>query len=86
MCDIIIAHLYVYIRAFSPVSFAQKLTYQHIWTYLAAELQTQEVLSAVLQPMLYIIQNSTKEEYDQILFPTLKYVKPHTERKWARAR
>ncbi|XP_020289945.1 SCY1-like protein 2 isoform X2 [Pseudomyrmex gracilis] len=50
----------------------KKLTYQHIWTYLAAELQTQEVLSAVLQPMLYIIQNSTKEEYDQILFPTLK--------------
>lgn len=54
--------------------FPQKLWYQHIWTYLHAELQTQEVLSAVLQPMLYIVQNSTQEEYDQILFPTLKYV------------
>lgn len=54
--------------------FAQKIWYQHIWAYLHAELQTQEVLSAVLQPMLYIIQNSSKEEYDQILFPTLKYV------------
>ncbi|XP_072748442.1 SCY1-like protein 2 isoform X1 [Anoplolepis gracilipes] len=50
----------------------KKLWYQHIWTYLHAELQTQEVLSAVLQPMLYIVQNSTKEEYDQIMFPTLK--------------
>ncbi|XP_014477686.1 PREDICTED: SCY1-like protein 2 [Dinoponera quadriceps] len=50
----------------------KKLWYQHIWTYLHAELQTQEVLSAVLQPMLYIVQNSTQEEYDQILFPTLK--------------
>ncbi|KMQ93164.1 scy1-like protein 2 protein [Lasius niger] len=51
----------------------KKLWYQHIWTYLHAELQTQEVLSAVLQPMLYIVQNCTKEEYDQIVFPTLKY-------------
>ncbi|XP_032668175.1 SCY1-like protein 2 isoform X1 [Odontomachus brunneus] len=50
----------------------KKLWYQHIWTYLHAELQTQEVLSAVLQPVLYIVQNSTQEEYDQILFPTLK--------------
>ncbi|EFN75753.1 SCY1-like protein 2 [Harpegnathos saltator] len=50
----------------------KKLWYQHIWRYLHAELQTQEVLSAVLQPMLYIVQNSTQEEYDQILFPTLK--------------
>ncbi|XP_025993291.1 SCY1-like protein 2 isoform X2 [Solenopsis invicta] len=50
----------------------RKLWYQHIWTYLHAELQTQEVLSAVLQPMLYIVQNSTKEEYERIVFPTLK--------------
>ncbi|KAL0120277.1 hypothetical protein PUN28_008140 [Cardiocondyla obscurior] len=50
----------------------KKLWYQHIWTYLHAELQTQEVLSAVLQPMLFIIQSSTKEEYERIVFPTLK--------------
>ncbi|XP_011874672.1 PREDICTED: SCY1-like protein 2 isoform X2 [Vollenhovia emeryi] len=50
----------------------KKLWYQHIWTYLHAELQTQEVLSAVLQPMLYIVQSSTKEEYERIVFPTLK--------------
>jgi len=24
--------------------------------------------------MLYIVQNSTQEEYDQFVFPTLKYV------------
>ncbi|XP_036151117.1 SCY1-like protein 2 isoform X2 [Monomorium pharaonis] len=50
----------------------KKLWYQHIWTYLHAELQTQEVLSAVLQPMLYIVQSSTKEEFERIVFPTLK--------------
>lgn len=50
----------------------QKLLYQHIWWYLQAELQTQEVLSAVLQPILYIIEKSTKEEYEKIIFPTLR--------------
>ncbi|KAF7395478.1 hypothetical protein HZH68_009528 [Vespula germanica] len=50
----------------------KKLLYQHIWWYLQAELQTQEVLSAVLQPILYIIEKSTKEEYEKIIFPTLR--------------
>ncbi|XP_054012901.1 SCY1-like protein 2 isoform X1 [Hylaeus anthracinus] len=50
----------------------KKLWYQHIWTYLQNELEGQEVQSAVLQPVLYIVQNSTQEEYDRILFPTLR--------------
>ena len=50
----------------------QKLWYQHIWTYLQTELESQEVQSAVLQPVLYIVQNSTQEEYDQIVFPSLR--------------
>ncbi|KAK2586480.1 hypothetical protein KPH14_010749 [Odynerus spinipes] len=50
----------------------KKLLYQHIWWYLQVELQSQKVLSAVLQPVLYIIQESTKEEYEQIIFPTLR--------------
>ncbi|KAI4498141.1 hypothetical protein M0802_006627 [Mischocyttarus mexicanus] len=50
----------------------KKLLYQHIWWYLRAELQTQEVLSAVLQPILYIIEKSTKEEFEKIIFPTLR--------------
>ncbi|XP_060832867.1 SCY1-like protein 2 isoform X1 [Bombus pascuorum] len=50
----------------------RKLWYQHIWTYLQTELESQEVQSAVLQPVLYIVQNSTQEEYDQIVFPSLR--------------
>ncbi|XP_076764254.1 SCY1-like protein bma isoform X1 [Xylocopa sonorina] len=50
----------------------KKLWYQHIWTYLQTELESQEVQSAVLQPVLYIVQNSTQEEYDQIVFPSLR--------------
>ncbi|XP_061943452.1 SCY1-like protein 2 isoform X1 [Apis cerana] len=50
----------------------RKLWYQHIWTYLQTELESEEVQSAVLQPVLYIVQNSTQEEYDQIVFPSLR--------------
>ncbi|CAK9798389.1 SCY1-like protein 2 [Anthophora quadrimaculata] len=50
----------------------KKLWYQHIWTYLQTELESQKIQSAVLQPVLYIVQNSTQEEYDQILFPSLR--------------
>ncbi|XP_017753145.1 PREDICTED: SCY1-like protein 2 [Eufriesea mexicana] len=52
----------------------RKLWYQHIWTYLETELESQEVQSAVLQPVLYIVQNSTQEEYDQIVFPPLRNI------------
>lgn len=50
----------------------QKLWYQHIWTYLQVEMESKDVQSAVLQPVLYIVQNSTQEEYDQIVFPSLR--------------
>ncbi|XP_034174802.1 SCY1-like protein bma isoform X1 [Osmia lignaria lignaria] len=50
----------------------KKLWYQHIWTYLQIELESQEVQSAALQPVLYIVQNSTQDEYDQIVFPSLR--------------
>nr|XP_012140238.1 PREDICTED: SCY1-like protein 2 isoform X2 [Megachile rotundata] len=50
----------------------KKLWYQHVWTYLQTELESQEVQSAALQPVLYIVQNSTQEEYDRIVFPSLR--------------
>ncbi|XP_046472921.1 SCY1-like protein 2 [Neodiprion pinetum] len=52
----------------------RKLWYQHIWPYLQLESKSQEVLAAVLQPMLYIIQNSTVEEYESIILPTFRAV------------
>ncbi|XP_076286121.1 SCY1-like protein bma isoform X2 [Lasioglossum baleicum] len=50
----------------------KKLWYQHIWTYLEIELESQEVQSAVLQSVLCIVQNSTQEEYDYYIFPSLR--------------
>ncbi|XP_033331768.1 SCY1-like protein bma isoform X2 [Megalopta genalis] len=49
----------------------KKLWYQHIWTYLQIELESQEVQSAVLQSVFYIVQESTQDEYDNIIYPAL---------------
>ncbi|XP_024936571.1 SCY1-like protein 2 isoform X2 [Cephus cinctus] len=52
----------------------RKLWYQHIWPYLQAESKSQEAFVAVLQPMLYIIQDSTVEEYEKVILPSFKAV------------
>ncbi|XP_078042515.1 SCY1-like protein bma isoform X2 [Augochlora pura] len=49
----------------------KKLWYQHVWTYLQSELESQEVQSAVLQSVFYIMQDSTQEEYDYFIYPAL---------------
>ncbi|KAJ8668715.1 hypothetical protein QAD02_010378 [Eretmocerus hayati] len=50
----------------------RKLWYQHIWPYLHHETRSQEVFAAVLQPMLFIIQNSSVVEYENILLPNFR--------------
>uniref|UniRef100_A0ABD2X8J5 Protein kinase domain-containing protein n=1 Tax=Trichogramma kaykai TaxID=54128 RepID=A0ABD2X8J5_9HYME len=52
----------------------RKLWYQHIWPYLQHETLSQEVFAAVLQPMLYIIQNSSLENYQTILLPKFRSI------------
>ncbi|KAB0792054.1 hypothetical protein PPYR_14015 [Photinus pyralis] len=52
----------------------QKLWYQHVWPSLQQEMRTQEVLAAVLQPILYLIQESTIEEYESIILPSFRSV------------
>ncbi|XP_043286270.1 SCY1-like protein 2 isoform X2 [Venturia canescens] len=50
----------------------RKLWYQHIWPYLQAESKLQEVFAAVLHPMLYIIQQGTVEDYENIILPSFR--------------
>lgn len=50
----------------------QKLWYQHVWPSLQQEMRTQEVLAAVLQPVLYLIQESTIEEYESLILPSFR--------------
>ncbi|XP_045464200.1 SCY1-like protein 2 [Harmonia axyridis] len=52
----------------------KKMWYQHIWPSLQQEMRSQEVLAAVLQPVLYLIQDSTVEEYETILLPSFRSV------------
>ncbi|XP_044752932.1 SCY1-like protein 2 isoform X1 [Coccinella septempunctata] len=52
----------------------KKLWYQHIWPSLQLEMRSQEVLAAVLQPVLYLIQDSTVEEYESLLLPSFRSV------------
>ncbi|XP_049819933.1 SCY1-like protein 2 isoform X2 [Aethina tumida] len=52
----------------------KKLWYQHVWPSLQQEMRTQEVLAAVLQPVLYLIQEATIEEYESIILPSFRGV------------
>ncbi|XP_035225576.1 SCY1-like protein 2, partial [Stegodyphus dumicola] len=51
-----------------------KLWYLHVLPSLNSELQTPEVLAAALQPLLYMIEESTTEEYTQLILPVFRAV------------
>lgn len=50
----------------------QKLWWQHIWPNLQQEMRADEVLAAVLQPALTLVQESSNSEYEAIILPTFK--------------
>uniref|UniRef100_A0A336MKF9 CSON002411 protein n=1 Tax=Culicoides sonorensis TaxID=179676 RepID=A0A336MKF9_CULSO len=52
----------------------RKLWWQHVWPYLQQEMKQSEVLAAVLQPVLSLIHESTTEEYENIILPTIRVV------------
>ncbi|KAL5291270.1 hypothetical protein ACFFRR_010588 [Megaselia abdita] len=52
----------------------RKLWWQHIWPSLSNEMKSAEVLAAVLQPVLAIVQDATHQEYETIILPALRGV------------
>nr|XP_029722058.1 SCY1-like protein 2 [Aedes albopictus] len=52
----------------------RKLWWQHIWPNLQQEMRADEVLAAVLQPALTLVQESSNSEYEAIILPTFKTV------------
>lgn len=52
----------------------QKLWWQHIWPCLQHEMRVAEVLAAVLQPALSLVQEATTDEYETIILPTFRSV------------
>ncbi|XP_069702652.1 SCY1-like protein 2 [Periplaneta americana] len=52
----------------------RKLWFQHVWPCLQQEMKTQEVLAAVLQPIIFLVQECTIEEYESIILPSFRNV------------
>ncbi|CAL4073801.1 unnamed protein product, partial [Meganyctiphanes norvegica] len=52
----------------------KKLWFLHVWPSLQQEMRTQEVLAAVLQPILQLISEITNDEYENIVLPHFRYV------------
>ena len=52
--------------------FLQKLWFQHTWPVLEHEIRSQEVLAAVLEPVLFLVKECSPEEYGSIILPALK--------------
>lgn len=52
--------------------FVQKLWWQHVWPCLQHEMKQSEVLAAVLQPVLSLVHESTTDEYENIILPTIR--------------
>ncbi|GFY41364.1 uncharacterized protein TNIN_26151 [Trichonephila inaurata madagascariensis] len=46
----------------------------HVLPSLNAELQSNEVLAAALQPLLYMIEESSLEEYTELILPVFRPV------------
>ncbi|CAL8102037.1 unnamed protein product [Orchesella dallaii] len=52
----------------------KKLWFQHVWPTLQAEMRSQEVLAAVLQPILLLIQECSAAEVENMILPTFRTV------------
>ncbi|KAF8790362.1 SCY1-like protein 2 isoform X2 [Argiope bruennichi] len=55
-------------------SIPKKLWFQHVLPSLKTELQSPEVLAAALQPLLFMIEESTVEEYQNEILPVFRTV------------
>ncbi|XP_069166584.1 SCY1-like protein 2 [Procambarus clarkii] len=52
----------------------KKLWFLHVWPSLQQEMRTQEVLAAVLQPILQLISDVSTDEYENIVLPHFRVV------------
>ena len=50
----------------------RKLWFQHTWPLLEQEVRSQEVLAAVLEPVLFLVRECSPQEYCNIILPVLR--------------
>lgn len=67
------SHFYHSLKTALP-NIPKKLWWQHVLPSLKMELQSPEVLAAALQPLLFIIEESTVDEYQSIILPIFRSV------------
>lgn len=67
------SHFYHNLKTALP-NIPKKLWWQHVLPSLKMELQSPEVLAAALQPLLFIIEESTVDEYQTIILPIFRSV------------
>uniref|UniRef100_A0A1I8NLZ2 Protein kinase domain-containing protein n=1 Tax=Stomoxys calcitrans TaxID=35570 RepID=A0A1I8NLZ2_STOCA len=52
----------------------KKLWWQNLWPMLQSEINNGEVLAAVLHPVLTLLQDASKPEYESVMAPTMKII------------
>ncbi|XP_076329759.1 SCY1-like protein 2 [Tachypleus tridentatus] len=67
------SHFYHSLKGALP-NIPRKLWYQHVLPSLQSELQSPEVLAAALQPLLFIVEESTADEYQTLILPMFRSV------------
>ena len=50
----------------------QKLWFQYMWPILEQEIRSQEALAAALEPVLFLVNECSPEEYSAIILPVLR--------------
>lgn len=51
----------------------QKIWYQRVWPFLQHEMMKSDVSAAVLHPVIFLIQESTLEDYETLMLPAMRY-------------
>ena len=55
------------------LTYLQKLWFQYMWPILEQEVRSQEALAAALEPVLFLVNECSPEEYSAIILPVLRY-------------
>lgn len=50
----------------------QKLIWIHVWPALQMEVRAGEVVAAVLVPIMWLTNEATQAEFEELILPTLK--------------
>ncbi|XP_076341084.1 SCY1-like protein 2 [Tachypleus tridentatus] len=67
------SHFYHSLKGALP-NIPRKLWYQHVLPSLSSELQSSEVLAAALKPLLFVIEESSFDQYQTLILPTFRSV------------